>query len=347
MDTLTHALSGALLARATAPTNAPPRSIPRRVAAGFFACAAPDLDFIFGFAGPVEYLLNHRGITHSLVLLPLWAFIFSWILAKVLREPGGWRALYGVTALALGAHIAGDVITSYGTMVLAPFSDWRAAIGTTFIIDLWFSGIILAGLVGSAVLFRSRLPAVAGCALLVAYVGLQYVQRQHALEFAEQFVMTKGISGARISAQPRPVTPFNWTVFVSDEEAYRFAHVNLLRTEPKPYRPGDGFVAKLDAPYLPLAQAIWVTRSRYGETDKGFIREAWNSDALGFFRWFAELPAFDGLTQGSTCAWFVDLRFLTPGRDVMPFQFGACRESPGTPWRAYERTGAGGRMPLR
>jgi inner membrane protein len=347
MDTLTHALSGALLARATASKDAASRSIPRRVAAGFFACAAPDLDFVFGLAGPVEYVLNHRGITHSLVLLPLWALAVSWLLAKLLREPGGWRALYGVGALAIGAHIAGDVITSYGTMVLAPFSDWRAAIGTTFIIDLWFSGIIVAGLAGSVAFFRSRIPSIAGCALLVAYVGFQYVQKQHALEFAEQFAITKGISGARISAQPRPVTPFNWTVFVSDEEAHRFAHINLLRTEPKPYRPGDGFVAKLDAPYLPLGQAIWVTRSRYGETDQGFIREAWNSDALGFFRWFADLPAFDGLTQHSSCAWFVDLRFLTPGRDVMPFQFGACRESPGAPWRAYERVGAAGRTPLR
>jgi inner membrane protein len=337
MDTLTHALSGALLARATASKDAASRSIPRRVAAGFFACAAPDLDFVFGLAGPVEYVLNHRGITHSLVLLPLWALAVSWLLAKLLREPGGWRALYGVGALAIGAHIAGDVITSYGTMVL----------GTTFIIDLWFSGIIVAGLAGSVAFFRSRIPSIAGCALLVAYVGFQYVQKQHALEFAEQFAITKGISGARISAQPRPVTPFNWTVFVSDEEAHRFAHINLLRTEPKPYRPGDGFVAKLDAPYLPLGQAIWVTRSRYGETDQGFIREAWNSDALGFFRWFADLPAFDGLTQHSSCAWFVDLRFLTPGRDVMPFQFGACRESPGAPWRAYERVGAAGRTPLR
>jgi len=178
-------------------------------------------------------------------------------------------------------------------------------------------------------------------------VGFQYVQRQHALEFAEQFAVRKGIAEARISAHPRPVTPFNWTVFVSDAEAHRFAHVNLVRDEPRPYRPGDGFVAKLDAPYLPLAQAIWVTRSRYGETDQDFIREAWNSDALGFFRWFADLPAFDGLTQGSSCAWFVDLRFLTPGRDVMPFQFGACRESPGAPWRAYERIGAAGRVLLR
>src|SRR5947208_14736835 len=130
--------------------DARPRSLPRRIAAGFFACAAPDLDFVVAFVGPVEYLENHRGVTHSLVLLPLWALLLSWVLAKILREPRGWRALYGVTALGLALHIAGDVITSFGTMVLAPFSNWRAAIGTTFIIDLWFSGIIVAGLIACA-----------------------------------------------------------------------------------------------------------------------------------------------------------------------------------------------------
>src|SRR3989449_1149911 len=145
MDTLTHALSGALLARATAPKNAPPRSLPRRIAAGFFACAAPDLDFVVGFIGPVEYLAHHRGVTHSLILLPLWALVFSWVLAKILREPRGARALYGVTALGLALHIAGDVITSYGTMILAPLSDWRGQIGTTFILCLLFIGIIAGG----------------------------------------------------------------------------------------------------------------------------------------------------------------------------------------------------------
>src|SRR3954471_24586156 len=101
--------------------------MPRRIAAGFLACAAPDLDFVAGFAGPVSYLLNHRGITHSLILLPVWALALSWVMAKILREPCGWRALYGITAMALGAHIAGDLITSYGTMILAPFSASRAA----------------------------------------------------------------------------------------------------------------------------------------------------------------------------------------------------------------------------
>jgi len=285
----------------------------------------------------VTYLLNHRGITHSLILLPLWALGLSWLLAKIAREPGGWRALYGITAMAIGLHIAGDLITSYGTMIFAPFSDWRPGIGTTFIIDLWFSGIIVAGLIASAVARRSRWPAVAALGVLVAYVAFQYTQRERALEFAAKHARP----GTTIDAQPRPVSPFNWTVFVSDDDAHEFAHVNLVRTEPRRYQPGDGFIARVDSPYLPLDQAIWVRRSRYGEVDAERGREAWNSDGLGFFRWFAVEPAFDGETDAGRCVWFVDLRFLTPGREGMPFQFGACRGERSGPrgatWRPYER----------
>ena len=330
MDTLTHALSGALLARATAPKDAPPRSLPRRIAAGFFACASPDLDFVAGFFGPMTYLAQHRGVTHSILMLPLWALVVSWLLAKLLREPGGWRALYGVTAMAIGLHIAGDFITGFGTLVLAPFSDWRASLGTTFIIDLWFSGIIVAGLVLSIVLRKSRIPAVAASLVLAGYVGFQYVQKQQALEFGAAFARQKGLQGAQVSVHPRPVSPFNWTVFVSDDQAHRFAHVNLQRDQVKSYREGDGFVARLDAAYRPLAQARWETRSRYGERAE-LGREAWNSPPLAVFRWFAEQPAYDG-AQGA-CLWFTDLRFLTPGREGMPFRYAVCRDEPGAPWR--------------
>ncbi len=348
MDTLTHALSGALLARATAPRDAPPGVLPRRIAAGFFACAAPDLDIVFSFAGPLLYLEQHRGITHSVLLLPLWALLLSWLLAKILREPRGWRALYGVCAMALGAHIVGDLITGFGTIVFAPLSDWRAALGTTFIIDLWFSGIILAGLVASAFLRRTRVPAVLAGALLAGYVGFQYLQKQKALGFGERYAARQGLKDAVVTAHPRPVSPFNWTVFVSDQKAHRFAHVNLLRQEPRRYQPGDGFIARVDSPYLPLDQAVWVARSRYGYPPYDELgRQAWSSPALAFFRWFADVPAFDGITEGSTCIWFADLRFLTPGREGMPFRFGVCREATGGPWRAYQRSGDTARILLR
>jgi inner membrane protein len=341
IDTLTHALSGALLARATAPKDAPPRSLPRRIAAGFFACAAPDLDIVFALAGPIPYLELHRGPTHSLVLLPFWALVYSWILAKILRDPRGWKALYGITAMGLALHVAGDLITSFGTQILWPISTWRAAIGTTYIIDPWFTGLIVAGLACSSLFKKSRLPSLAALALLSAYVGFQYVVKQKALDFGVEYAKAQGIAGAQVHADARPVSPFNWTVFVSDETTHRFAHVNLRREKPLAPGPGDGFIRRLDAAYLPLDQAIWVARERYGEAGQDLVREAWSSPAFGFFRWFALLPALDGASSNPACFWFTDLRFNTPGRPSVPFQFGACRAGPGEPWRAYERPPGG------
>jgi len=345
MDTLTHALSGALFTRATTPADAPLRSVPRRVAAGFFACAAPDLDFVIGFLGPVEYLQFHRGVTHSLLMLPLWALVLSWVLAKLLREPVGWRALYGVCALALCAHIVGDVITSFGTMVLAPLSNWRAVLGTTFIIDLWFTGIIVAGLIGAAVFRRTRIPAIAASALLAGYVGFQWVQKERAEEIGQRYAAAHGLAGANVQALPRPVSPYNWTVFVSDDTTHHFAHINLVRQAPRARTAEDGFIARLDAAYVPVSQARWETRSRYGDSQRtrALAREAWNAPALAFFRWFADKPAFDGVTRGSTCVWFADLRFLTPGRENMPFRYGVCRDSDRAPWQAFQRAGPTGR----
>jgi inner membrane protein len=177
---------------------------------------------------------------------------------------------------------------------------------------------------------------------------MQWLQKQEALAFGERYAASRGLSGAKIDALPRPVSPFNWTVFVSDDEVHHFAHINLVRDAPRPYQPGDGFVARLDAPYLPVARAQWARHSRYGETPeaRALAREAFESAPLGFFRWFAALPAFDGITEGSTCAWFMDLRFQSPGRDTVPFRFGACRDAPGAPWRGYERDGETGRIPL-
>jgi inner membrane protein len=137
-------LSGALLARATAAKDARRARCRGASPRAFSPALRPtSISSRLGRAG--RLLENHRGVTHSLILLPLWALALSWLLAKILREPRGWRALYGITAMAIGLHIAGDLITSYGTMILAPFSDWRAGIGTTFIIDLWFTGIIIVG----------------------------------------------------------------------------------------------------------------------------------------------------------------------------------------------------------
>ena len=154
MDTLTHAISGAVLARATAPGKPQADDIPllSRTVIGFLAAAFPDSDFILRFFDPMLYLTAHRGVTHSIVMLPLWALMLSFIFYWLWRKHYAWNKFFSICALSLGIHILGDLITSFGTMILSPFSDMRFALSTTFIIDPYFSGILLTGLVLSLLL---------------------------------------------------------------------------------------------------------------------------------------------------------------------------------------------------
>jgi inner membrane protein len=352
VDTLTHALSGALCARASAPREASPDALPlgRRILVGFCAAAFPDLDVVTSWISPLSYLYNHRGVTHSLLMLPLWAFALAWLCTLIWRRDRNWRAYFGVIALALGIHIAGDWITSFGTMVLAPFSDERFKLSTTFIIDLWFTGIILAGLLVSLAWRRSRVPAVAGIAVLAAYVGFQYVQQQRAIDFAEAYARSAGIQQARISAMPRPVSPFNWMVVVEEAgERYHYALISLSRREmPAAPTAQSSFIERLAAPYLPLAQAVWLSAERYGTPQQAALaRQALQQPQLEFFRWFAEYPMLYRVDSGnpSTCVWFQDLRFLTPGRNAWPFRYGVCREGGGA-WTPYQLGDGNARLPV-
>lgn len=340
MDTLTHALSGALIARATAPKAAPDAlPLARRVGIGFLAAAFPDLDIVASYISPLAYLYHHRGLTHSLIVLPIWAVVLALLCALLWRKAAGWRAYIGVIAWGIGIHIAGDVITSFGTIIFAPVSDARFAISTTFIIDLWFTGIILAGLAGSALLWRSRVPALAGFAVLAGYVLFQYVLQQRAVDFGASYARSAGLGDARVTALPRPVSPFNWMVVVSEDDRFHYSLVSLSRGEPARLADDAGFIARLSAPYLPLDRAVWTQAPRYGASpgEIALAQEAWRQPQFEFFRWFAQYPVLYKVEAGNpdTCAWFQDLRFFTPGRESWPFRYGMCREGDG-PWRAFE-----------
>lgn len=351
MDTLTHALSGALAARATAPRTAR-ISIAARVSAGFFAAAFPDVDWVLAYVSPVAYVTGHRGLTHSVLMLPLWAAALAWVFAKIDRGGARWRDYFGVCAIAIGVHILGDLITSFGTIVLAPVSDARIAWSTTFIIDLWFSGIIVVGLAAAWLWRRSRVPAVAATAVLVAYVGMQAVLHARAIDVGRAHAERMGLGTAPVSALPRPVSPFNWMIVIADGDRYHYANVNLVRDRMPPApEPTTGFIARLDAAYAPVADAKWTEVAKYGDSPAGrtLAADVLRGPELDFFRWFANYPALYRIDAGNPgrCVWFEDLRFNIPGRDANPFRFGACAEEGAPEWIAYRLRDDGAREPAR
>jgi inner membrane protein len=153
-----------------------------------------------------------------------------------------------------------------------------------------------------------------------------------------------------VTAQPRPVSPFNWMVVVRSGEEARYSFINLVRREPLRPAPDAGIVALFDAAYLPLPQAQWVRATRFGSSaaERAVAREAWSQPRFAFYRWFAEEPVLLRVDSGnpSTCAWFQDLRFFTPGRGTWPFRYGMCREE-GAPWQLFRLDGNDTRVPIR
>lgn len=330
MDNLTHTLSGLLTARLYPARNLPMKT---RYLAGALAANMPDLDILLAPFSPQLYLLHHRGETHSLLLLPLWAWLLSWLFARLFRTPGGWRDFYGLTAVALLVHIAGDWITGYGTQLFAPLSHQTYSLGTTFIIDPVLTLILLAGFAASLWKKASMRPAQLATLAAAAWIGTQFYWKQEATDAGNAYARAQGWNDFQVTAEPRPIAPFNWTVLIQEGDHYHYAHLKLNARTPQVARPGANWLSSALSAFQPPSIAEWQSVAKFGQgVDDALARDIWARPELGFFRWFAAAPALyriDHHPQGP-CVWFQDLRFLAPGREG-PFRFGLC----GPEWRAY------------
>lgn len=339
MDTLTHALSGALLVRATEMQSGN-AAVPRRIrmTVAFWSAAFPDSDFVLRFIDPLTYLTTHRGITHSVVMLPLWATGLALFFQFLYRGRYSWRVFVGVCAAGIGIHIAGDLITSFGTMIFAPISYRRAQLPVTFIIDPYFTGIIIAGLLGSLRWKRTRVPSCVGLAVLIAYVGVQTILHFQAKTFGDDFIAANRLTQARAYALPQPFSPFNWLIMVEQPQRYFLSYVSFTRDKVYTPPPGAGLLRRVYDSYRPVTSPLWRKIPRYGESarDITLAKALWKSRIFTRYRRFAMFPAVYRVDRSTarTCVRFTDLRFALSGRKP-PFRYAACRNDSAPAWRMY------------
>lgn len=328
MDTITHAISGAVIGAAT---SRHPQEMRRRALWGALFAAFPDTDAaLMLFTDMFTYLNEHRGYTHSVIMLPLWSALLG-LLASY-PWSGGWRLRWReyavLAAAALAAHILGDLITSYGTKVFKPLYDAPLAFPITFIIDPIFTLILLAGLV--AALWRKRPAfAAASAAILLAYLSVQVFAQQQALRIAAEYATTVGNPSAPVIAFPQPLSPFNWKIVVVDGDGYHRAYLNLLADAPRERVAEDAnVVQRLLSYYQPPDALEWRRVSRWPDDaeHRSLAYAAWHEPAFEGYRKFALLPYVTSMRGDSqrVCVWFTDLRFTLPLRSS-PFEYAMCR----------------------
>jgi membrane-bound metal-dependent hydrolase YbcI (DUF457 family) len=154
MDTITHGIAGALIGKAVFRGEDMFASHPmnrRRIITWSLMLGAifPDSDVLRDFFSSDKLLIVtwHRSITHSLVMLPLWALV----LAAITRAFAKWRkwegpslaVLIGIYAAGILSHILLDLVTTFGTMIWSPLEWSRPAWDLIFIVDFTLTAILL------------------------------------------------------------------------------------------------------------------------------------------------------------------------------------------------------------
>jgi len=165
MDNITHSLAGLLLAesavrlRARAEHAEPsPRFRAVAAVASLIAANLPDGDLLYTGIGAsrLQYMLQHRGYTHT-VVLALVGGLLVWCVAMLVwrwqtrrfPEASDARWLLGLLVVSTLSHLVLDWTNSYGVHPFWPFDNrWRYG-DAVFIIEPWLWVVSIPTLVAA------------------------------------------------------------------------------------------------------------------------------------------------------------------------------------------------------
>lgn len=222
MDSITHLFVGGAIAAVLAPPSQ------RRAAllAGAAINSLPDLDVLPLLLSddPVTRMIWHRGMTHSLFLLPFvgWA-LWAWFRrrgGRVAQAPKQW---FWIFQCALLSHPVLDAFTVYGTQLLWPLPVPPAMWSSLFIIDPAFSACLIVPC-AIAWFAREHLLAqralVTGMTLAIAYLGISQLAKWQVEREAERALAARGLQDAPRFSVPMPFNILLWRVVAMTPEGF-------------------------------------------------------------------------------------------------------------------------------
>jgi inner membrane protein len=323
VDPLTHAASGLLLSQML-----PAPSRVGAALAGLVLTFLPDIDYFLVYLDRLAFIRHHRGFTHSLVALPLFALLVA-VLGRLLAGPRWFRPLFLLGLAILGAHLLLDLATSYGTMIFSPFTRRKFTLDWVFIIDPYLTALLAAG-AAFFLFFPLKGYLLGGLCLAAAaaYFLLCGVYHHQALTLARQVFRSAPVDPT-VAALPQPFSCRRWLLVAAGPQGIRQAFVALpygallgrvatpspaavrpvllsqdCRAPAVPYQPPESLVVQHWSP-APLPPGPYPPETRH---------------LIETFLEFARFPLlhFAGPQGDGQLLQWLDLRFSVPGR---PFPF--------------------------
>jgi inner membrane protein len=254
-------------------------------------------------------------------LIPLYALFFSWLFAKISKRHHFW-SYFKVCLPVLVSHAILDLLTSYGTMILSPFSEHRFSWDLVFIIDLVFSGIIFFPLVVS-VFWKDKAQWVCRGSLigLTLYILFCWVQHHQAIELAEAFGKNLNEEVIQVASLPQPVSPYRWANYVETKDRVYQGFVDLtLKEFSLPIKRRTESISnfsllleRLKSLYQPPGRVYYESFQKLQSSP--WVEKALTTEGVKFYYWFARFPVVVSVNSrdGIHRVEFMDVRFLLPG----------------------------------
>ncbi len=285
MDPVTHITSGVIAGNAIK-SRFPHRGI---IILCIISAMIPDIDNIVGLINPELYLIHHRGITHSFLGGLLSALVVS-LIFRLFSQKLALIKTFIISYSVILVHIFLDLITSYGTQILYPFSRTRYALSCVFIIDPFFTLTLIVLLISSFIVKkRSKTIAVVAIFFMFLYPAMNLGIKIYAKKYVVDRLAVENVSHDNVRIEPELFSPGNWKVIVENDDYYMLTGISLFEQK---------------RPFI---------FSTYQKAD--IVRMLILAEKASIFRtfaWFAAYPVMNIEEQGKTERMnFSDLRFYS------------------------------------
>jgi inner membrane protein len=222
MDLLTHAALGAACAHlALGKKN---KNNAWKV--GALSALSPDLDLLIPYfsSSPLSIEYWHRNFTHSLVFIPCAAFIVTLILMIVPSFRKNWRITFLASLIGIATHGVLDACTSYGTMLLWPWSTMRVSWDVISIIDPLFTIILVLGAAWS-IIFNEKKVVSASLIFACLFLLFNTYQHQRAINTLKEYTLKQKVNLEHYRAMPYIGSSTLWRIIYQQNNCFVIANI--------------------------------------------------------------------------------------------------------------------------
>ena len=224
MDPITQATFGGIFAQAFSSK----KKIVAASLVGIIAGLSPDLDvFIRSGEDPLFSLEYHRQFTHSLIFIPFGALIVTVFTRLIFFKSLSFFENYIFAILGYATHGFLDACTSYGTLLMWPFSNERYAWNNISIIDPLLTIPILI-LLTFTIIFKKKLFSIISVCWIFIYLGFGIFQNFEATKLGIKLAESRNHNYKKLIVKPSFGNLFLWKIVYLHEEDFFVDAVNLL-----------------------------------------------------------------------------------------------------------------------